>query len=398
MIAAVRRWYAALAAILFLVPSVTTAADDLTGAVRELAHDTEVFAGKGASVSLIWRNFSQQDSLAAQARIAFEAALNDAGMEVGAVSGLLELRVTFSENDSQFLLVEEAAKGEDHQTWIAAWKRGEPGGAMPTGINLEKKLLWQQPGPILDIALVPSGMLILSPANITFYGRTGNQWQAQGTVPLFPAKPWPADPRGRLRLKGANFQALIPGMECDGATDPFTAECHASEEPWVLESGSRALMLAEFASARNYFTGRITTQTGQPKTVAPFFSAASVESQGRTWWLLAGLDGKTQVFDSDLDPTGGPAFPWGSDIAGTGARCGGGSQVLVTRPGDQSQPDAVQALTMAGGAVTPLTEAVNFQGPVTALWPAGTNAITAVVRDLQTGSYSAYLVTVVCGE
>jgi len=39
----------------------------------------------------------------------------------------------------------------------------------------------------------------------------------------------------------------------------------------MLESGSRALLLANFASTRNYFDGHVTTQTGQRKTVAPFF-------------------------------------------------------------------------------------------------------------------------------
>jgi hypothetical protein len=397
MIAAVKRWHAVLSALLFFVPG-AKAADDVSGAARELARKTAAFAGKGAPVAVTWRNLSSLESAAAQARTAFEEALQEAGLRSGDSAPVVEAHVTMSENASQFLLVEEASKGEEHQVWIAAWKRGETAPVLPAGAALEKKLVWEQADQILDIAFPPAGMLVLSPSNITLYSRNGAQWEAQRTVPLAPAKPWPADLRGHLRLKGAGFQALLPGMQCDGTTEPsLSAECHAGDEAWVLESGSRALLLADFAPARNYFGGRVTTQTGQRKTVTPFFSAASVESQGRTLWLLAAIDGKTQIFDAALDPAGTSTAQWGSDIAGTDAHCGTGSQVLATRPGDRGQPDAIQAFSLVDRTPEPLTEAADFPGPVVALWTSGGSAVTVVVRDLRTGKYAAYAVTVVCG-
>jgi len=310
----------------------------------------------------------------------------------------VEARLTVSENATQFLLVEEASKGDEHQVWIASWKRGEAA-ALPAGVTLVKKLVWEQAEQILDVAFPLAGMLVLSPSSITFYARNGSQWDAQRTVPLSPTKPWPADMRGRLRLKGAGFQALLPGMQCAGTTEPsLSAECHASEEAWVLESGSRGLLLADFTATRNYFGGRVTTQSGQPKTVPPFYSAASAGSQGRTWWLLATIDSKTQIFDGSLDPAGTSNAQWGSDIAGTDAHCGAGTQVLATRPGDHGQADAIQAFSMVDRTPQPLTEAVDFPGPVLALWTSGGSAVTVVVRDLRTGKYLAYVVTVVCGN
>jgi hypothetical protein len=165
-----------------------------------------------------------------------------------------------------------------------------------------------------------------------------------------------------------------------------------------LESGSRGLLLADFAGARNYFDGRITTQSGQRKNVPPFFSAASVESQGRTWWLLAATDGRVQMFDAALDLVSATNASWGSDIAGTDAPCGAGSQVLATRAGDRGQPDSVQAFTLADRTPRPLTEAADFPGPVLALWTSGASSVTAVVRDLRSQQYSAYVVSVVCGN
>jgi hypothetical protein len=109
------------------------------------------------------------------------------------------------------------------------------------------------------------------------------------------------------------------------------------------------------------------------------------------------LDGRTQVFDAWLDPLGAIAS-WGSDIAGTEASCGGGSQVLATRPGDAGEPDAIQAFAIVNRAALALTAPVEFAGPVTALWPSGAISALAVVRDPLTGRYAAYVITVVCGQ
>ena len=131
--------------------------------------------------------------------------------------------------------------------------------------------------------------------------------------------------------------------------------------------------------------------------MAPFYSAAPVEDQGRTFWLLAGLDGRTGIVDASLEAAG--TIPgWGSDIAGVDARCGSGSQVMATRATGAGEPDAVQVFSVANGTSAPLAEAVAFAGPVTALWPAGAASALAVERNLTTGKYAAYLLTVACGN
>ena len=124
-----------LSALLILLPWGARAADDLAGAVRELARKTVALAGRGEPVSISWRNLS---SLASgdfnQVRTAFDGAVRDAGGRVSekdAPGGLsyVEVRLTLSGNPSQFLLVEEARKGDDRQVWIASWKRTAPAGA-----------------------------------------------------------------------------------------------------------------------------------------------------------------------------------------------------------------------------------------------------------------------------
>jgi len=202
--------------------------------------------------------------------------------------------------------------------------------------------------------------------------------------------------RGRLRTTGTTFQAFLPGMVCNGNTAPaLSVDCRASEAPWVLESGSRGLLLATFAASRDYFDGRVVTQSGARKTVTPFYSAASVESQGRTLWVMAQTDGRTQISDASLEPVA-VIGPWGSDIAGIDAPCGGTSQVLATRAGDSSEPDALQSFTIADRAATPATAAAMLPGPVTALWPSGASAALTVVRDLGSGDFIAYVASVSC--
>jgi hypothetical protein len=406
MIAAVKGWHAAFTALLFFLPPGATAADDLNGAARELARKTAAFVGRGEPVSATWRNVSSLGSLEfTQARGAFEDAVREAGARVIDIAPVAEAHLTLSENQQQYLIVEEIRKGDDRQVWIAAWKRAgtAAAGNIAPGVTLEKKLVWEQNEPILDAAFPAGNLLVLSPARVTLYARQNGPWEARQSVPLTPVKPWPHDVRGHLRLNGVSFQAYLPGLlACSGSVEPaLVMDCRPTDEPWVLESGSRAMLLAAFSPARNYFDGRVTTQTGLRKTVAPFFSAASVEEQGRQLWLLAMVDGRIRIFDSAFDSVGAIAG-WGSDIAGTEARCGGGFQVLATKAGDAfdgvHESDSLRAFTVVNRVPAPLTAPVEFPGPVTALWPAGAGSVVAVAHDLATNRYAAYLVTVVCGS
>ncbi|HMD71241.1 MAG TPA: hypothetical protein VKF41_07850 [Bryobacteraceae bacterium] len=393
-----KRWHAILCALLFFIPSGARAAEDLNGAAHSLARQTAAFAGPGQPVSVEYRNVSSLGAAElGQARSAFEAALKEAGLRVSDVAPVAELRLTLSENQSQYLLVEEARKGDERQVWMAAWTRAAPVAAALPGVALDRRLVWEQEEQILDVAFPAPGMLVLSPSKVTLYTRQNGAWEPRQAVPLAPGKLWPRDLRGRLRVTGASFQAFLPGMACGGAVEPsLSMECRAGDDPWVLESGSRATMLANFAVTRNHFDGRVATGTGLQKTIAPFYSAASAGEQNRPLWLLALVDGRTQIFDAWLEPVGAIAS-WGSDIAGTEASCGGGSQVLATRPGDTGEPDAIQAFAIVNRAALPLTAPVEFPGPVTALWPSSATSALAVARDPLTGRYAAYVITVVCG-
>jgi hypothetical protein len=355
------------------------AADDLNGAARELARKTAALIGKGESVAVIWRNVSSLGPASlAQARVAFDAALREAGVRSTDVAPSAEARIAISENPSAYLLVEEIRT----EVWIASWQRTAAGPALPPAI-VQKRLLWEQEESILDVATAGGTLLVLTPASLL---RVSSRQSARIASPT----PWPRDLRGRLRVNGASAQVNLPGVLCAGSAEPsLTLTCKPSDEPWTIESGSREILLASFAPDRNYFDGRVVTQNAVRKTVPPFYSAAAVDEAGRALWLLAGIDGRTGIFDASMELAG--AIPsWGSDIAGIDTRCGGASIVLATRPGDG--PDAVQAFAIVNRAAVAMGEPVELPGPVTALWPSG----VAIVHNAGTGNYQAYGLTVTC--
>jgi hypothetical protein len=257
---------------------------------------------------------------------------------------------------------------------------------------VEKKLVWEQEEPILDVVMPGSGLLVLSSSRVTLQRDTGTQ-----SLPLTPTRPWPRDLRGHLRVNGGGFKVYLPGVACSGATDPsLTMECHPSDEPWTLDAGTRGVFLAGFTPGRNYFDGRVSSANALRKTVGPFFSAASVEENGRAYWLLAMLDGRTQIFDGAFEPVGSVAS-WGSDLVSTEARCGGGSQILATKAGDAREADSIRAFGMVNRTPVPLSAPLDLPGPVTAFWSLGGNSALAVVSDLASGRYQAYVITVNCG-
>jgi hypothetical protein len=258
---------------------------------------------------------------------------------------------------------------------------------------LDRRPLWAQDEAILDVAVSADQMVVLSASKIEWLARQEGGWKSAGSAPVPADKPWPRDLRGRLRLAGGGFQAYLPVMVCRGSQPGVPLECKPGNE-WTLNSGSRRLLVADFAAGRNYFDGRIATQGGARKQVPPFYSAAAVEEGDRTAWVLATTDGRAQLFDGAWEAVASFAG-WGSDIAGTDAGC---APLLATRAGEWNAPDGLQAFRVENRAASPVGKALEFGGPVTALWPAGGNSVVVVVRSLEDGRSSAYLVTVVCGS
>ena len=93
-----------------------------------------------------------------------------------------------------------------------------------------------------------------------------------------------------------------------------------------------------------------------------------------------------------------PKVRWGSDIAGIHADCRSAWQIIATSAGDEGQ-DSLQAFEFPDREPVAVSQKMNLNGEVTALWPAhdGKTAV-AVYRDAENGNYEAVQLTLTCSQ
>jgi hypothetical protein len=165
-----------------------------------------------------------------------------------------------------------------------------------------------------------------------------------------------------------------------------------------LASGASTVvpqMRAFFTPTRNFFTGALNPAMGKFTMVPKFYSAALLPREKYTLWLFATTDGQVHMVDGISDQAA--RLGWGSDLASVKTSCGAGWQVLATSPGDQA--DFARAYEFPDRDPIAVTAAIDFSGPITALWTEsrGETAI-AVARNRETGSYEAFQLAVVCSQ
>jgi hypothetical protein len=120
-----------------------------------------------------------------------------------------------------------------------------------------------------------------------------------------------------------------------------------------------------------------------------FFSSAELGGDS----FVAEVDGRIHVYDGAHAPQA--VFDgWGSDFAMIAA-CGG--RHVAASAGDNAASDSIALYDVANRAPVRVSEPIGLPGPVTALWPAGEGAI-AVARNLSTGKYAAYSLSLDCGR
>lgn len=349
------------------------------GAARDLARNV-AHAVAHEPVVLNVRNLSTLGpGDVADIRRTFDAELKAAGAQAA------EVQLTISENLTQFVLVAEIRRDGARQVLLDSWPRGARSASARGGagrVTLDKKLLWEQDQPVLDVAQASDTMLVLDGARVLMVRGADRQ-----SLPVVAAHPWPRDLRGRLSVSGTAFTAWLPGTVCRGSLQPQPSmECRDSQDPWLLGPGA----IGVFSPARNFFQGHIAVEPGGPRDLPPFYAAA----QAGDVWVFAGTDGRTRIYTRSWEQAG-VIDQWGSDLAAIQTPCG--LRILATRPTSLSEPDAVQTYELVGQAANPVGPPLEFPGPVTALWAAGYSA-TAVSRDLETGRYAAFTLAPACGS
>lgn len=353
-------------------------------------------ANSPSSLSISFANLSSLTSADQSAiKQAIMTDLRNAGVRlVKPDFALAEVEITLSEDWQSYVWLAEIKQGPGSQVVIKRVPRPQkPAGLRLNTYLIRKNLIWQQDTPVLDFYSDAQNLFVLEPDQIALYGNDSGQWRLKQTLAIPHDHPWPRDLRGRLDVSGFQVTAFLPGTICTGTATPPAVQCHASDDPWLIEHTPLA---AFFSPTRNFFTGVLAVRAAG-EGVAPFFSAASLQNGNQRLWVFAGTDGHARIYLNDLSVPAIVVNDWGSNLAGVQSGCGSGWQVLVTEPGDLSRPDSVQAFEIEGRHEEAVSSSVDLNGPVLALWPGNSQQDThAVVQSLATGKFEAWSMSVAC--
>ena len=397
-----RMAYATLCVLVFLS---AMHAQKWSGAQAQLAAKIITLTGPGTMALELINKSSLPRNESDEIRRGILTELASAGAQfVAAERAATAVKIYLSEDLTNYLWIAEVRQGAGEPA-IAMVSLPRPDAPLSEHdaitTTIHKGLLWSQDNRILDVAVIdgnPSNMLVLDESNVGVYRLQGVRWQQEQLLPVTHSKPWPRDVRGRLVLRKDHlFDVHLPGVYCKStAGAPLTMSCYVSDDPWPLGT-DQAVLSAFFAPSRNFFTGAVAPPLGAQNSVPAFYSAAFVPREKYTLWLFAAIDGQVHLVDGMRDQVAAK-LGWGSDIATVHSTCGSGWQVLANTSSNAAI-DTVQAFEFPDREAITASQAADFNGAMTALWPetSGTSAI-AIVHNSETGKYDAFRLTIDCGR
>jgi hypothetical protein len=388
--------------VLLMSPlAVAAQAADWSGKAAELAKAIAAASGPGPITLAVVNASSLPKDQVTEIQRAIETQLRTWGVRVGAAANAnSDVRVTLSENLHEYVWVAEIKQGNDTRVEMVSSPRAASVGPAKNGatVSVRKVMMWSQPGQMLDMLVVDGSssnpkMVTLDVEGISLYALREGKWQREQNWAVTHTITFPRDVRGLLVLgKDKALAAYLPGTVCEVVSRGANAVvCRESDDAWKI--GYRA---AFFNSGRNYFTGALVPASD--KATSPFYSMAWLEKQNYTLAISTGVDGRVHMSDGVSERTlpAGTTSDWGSDIATVKSSCGEGTQLLVTANGDDTAGDSIRAYEVPDRDPILASAAVDFPGPITALWSHDNTGATAIIHNLQTGQYEAYSVSISC--
>lgn len=362
-------------------------AETLDEAARQLARKIAAALAPHEAVALSLRNLSSLTvSDVAAIRRALEAELPSRGARLAQSAPHREVRVTLSENPRGYLWVAEIPRPEGNRVEMISLPKPVASATRPRlpEVVLEKKLLWEQEEPILDLAFLRAKagpiLVVLEPVRIATYRREGDRWLIDQSYPLSRTNRGLRDKHGRLSVSREQISAALPGDACVVLLRATSVvECRRDDRNAPRAGDGPRTPAGEEISSGNYY------------------SRATLQDNGRVLKLFAGVDGVTRLFEDGPEPVA-TFRGWGSEMDSLHTGCAGGWQVLTTRAGDWTEPDAIQLYEIHERQAVPVSPPVDLPGPVTALNSVAEQEALAIVRNLKTGLYEAYQLFVSCGR
>jgi hypothetical protein len=399
-------WLTSFLLAIFLLSSFLSAST-LDDTARQLAHKIASVTGPGALALEVTNKSSLDDKSVREVHSALEAQLRVEGVRTTKPDQAMgSVLVTLSENVREYVWATEIAIGSDEKRVVlVSLTRPHSGTTAPSvmPVVLRRTFLLAQEQPILDAELVDTSggprLLLLSESKVVVYRQPqAGHWEEEASLDIAHSRPFPRDPRGRLFLRRDHlFDVYLPGTLCrSSASAPLTLACNDSDDPWPLTAEDNSVR-AFFAPARNFFTGALSPGIGKVAAAPSFYSAAALPRFNYTLWLLTAVDGSVHLIDGFTDQVL-RGMRWGSDLAAVRSSCGAGTQVLVSEGGDPER-DTVRAFEVPDRDPIVASSALEFDGPVTALWPdANGTSVMAIVQRQDTGWYEANRISIACGN
>ncbi len=398
---------------LLLLPSFSFAAqgEEGTAPAQTLAKRiSEKLRGATAVVLSIQNLSSLPAGDFGRARGDLEMELRKQGLRLGANEPeAAQINLTLAETARGYLWVAEILRGDERDVLMQPFERPKPSAhASSTPLMvLRSQVLLERDEPMLDFApfSLPGDarprLLVLEPARVLSFVFDDGRWQPHEAKPLTLAIVRSRDPRGRLLLSHSSLTISLPGLHCTGtAGESLALECAEGDEPWEFRLSESEGFRAGLVRGRNFFDWQTSNVQNYARRTPPFFSVAGIQLSQQPAWIAAGIDGRARLYETDSGAQATAAFDgWGSDLSGVATDCGTGWQVLATRAGDASEPEAVQAFEIVEQQAVAVSAPLELPGPLVSLRPSESGgAAHAVVRNLKTGRYEARTLSLSCGR
>jgi hypothetical protein len=283
----------------------------------------------------------------------------------------VDVVVTATENARGPLLVVQIQKGQETLVQTASYTAAPA--ARTSRPVLASRVLWEQDEPILDLVTIDEEMLVLSASDVTRYRRTPAGWERAESRPVPPAG---RDPRGRMMISGESITIFLPGGTCQGQRkSSLQWNCEETQTEFLLDGEN-----VRFTPGGN------TLENSTDK----FYSVTHAGNVR----LITELNGRIHASQ------GQQTFAWdgwGSDVVAINGGCATGPLVIVGSANGRGSTDSLTPLEVTGQSPRTAGDPLTMPGPVTALWPVSGGAL-AVVRQLATGKYGAYNITLDCSR
>lgn len=314
------------------------------------------------------------------------------------------VKLTLSENLQEYVWVAQVQQGTNEPSvLIVSAPRPQRALATQNGFPLTFRItpLISSSEEILDVAVLdgsPPRLLALGADEATIYEQHGDRWIKGQALVIAHQTPFPRDLRGRLILRMDHlFDAYLPGLVCRSTnSSPLAMNCSGSDDPWPLQTPAFGVS-GFFSPTRNFFTGALAPGVGKQKAAPAFYSAAALLRDKYALWLFAGIDHELYLLDG-INQQSLPKVHWGSDLAALHTDCRPGWQVLADSTGDDS-PDSLQAWEFPDREPVTVTQKLNVNGKITALWSAGdARSAIAIYRNFDNGNYDAIKIDLLCSR